>query len=594
MPEHRVEVRKILWTEAVPPMRLLSTFWRAFAFGPMAGAFAFIVIAVILGRVLDAVWIYFGNGAVVAVSAAPRNEELRTEIDAFSVLDSTGYREWRRVMAAGRGATAPEAADPQRVADARTMINQRMQRGLDQLGENEKLSRAERSKLRTDLRRRADVIRFQLAGKTVNPYPEIDLAEAIETVLAADSAVTVATRSGEAESLRDTIRRVQAAQQWRSSSPRGPFAALTEYEMHCASAAVRGAVTGRWGLQASARAPEPALLGSALSGARGLLWLCIERPWYALLFGVLLLVTAAPLAGMACRLVAITIAREEQGENRKAYAFMSDRRWALVGAPLTAIGLGIGIALLVSIGGVFGAIPYVGPLLSGAMFFLALLGGLAAALFVLVLVCGFPLMWPTIAVEGSDAFDALQRGGMYTLVRPGLAGLCYLVLFLNWTVAVLAARAVAMLALKITHCAADAGMSLFRSSAETSTIGRLEAMWWMPAWQDLSLLPNTGDEPFWGVLRYGPLSGDEQIGAFLIGIWVFVVVGAVAAFAVAFALAGMTETYFVLRRAIDGTDYAEIYFEHVPDEYSAEAPQPEAPAATTSGKPLPVVTPPAS
>lgn len=594
MPEHSVEVRKILWTEAVPPMRLLSTFWRALAFGPMAGAFAFVVIAFVLGRALDAAWVYFNNGVVVAVSAAPRSEELRTEIDAFAALDSAGFREWRRVTSAARGTAPLEAADPQRVADHRAMIDQRTQRRIDVLNEDAQLSRAERSRLRDEVRRNADVVRFQLAGKTVNPYPSIDPSEAVDRVLAGDPAVTVGQRTIDAESVRDTIRRVQAAQQWRAAAPRGPFAALADYEMRCSSAAIRGAVTGRWGLQASARSLEPALLGSVVSAAQGLLWLGVERPWYALLYGVLLLVIAAPLAGMACRLVAISIAREEQGENRKAYAFMSERRWALVGAPLSAMGLGLGVSLLILIAGVFGAIPYIGPLLSGAMFFLALLGGLAAALFVLVLVCGFPLMWPTIAVEGSDAFDALQRGGMYTLVRPGLAGLCYLILLLNWTVAVLAARAVAMLALKITHCATDAGMSLFRSSAETDTIGRLEAMWWMPAWQDLALLPTTGDVPFWGVLGYGPLSGDERVGAFLIGLWVLFVVGIVAAFAVAFAFAGMTETYFVLRRAIDGTDYSEIYFERVPDEFSSETPSSEPPPPAAAGKPLPVVSPPMS
>ena len=590
MPEHSVEVRKILWAEAVPPMRLLATFSRALRFGPIAPGLAFVFIAVVIGGAMDATWVYFGNGAIVAPTVATRTEELRSEIEAFAVLDSSGFRDWRRVSAERRGPAPDDSELDQRVAEARKLVDARVQRGLDVIAADAQLSSGQRSERRARLLRAADVVRFQLAGRRVNPYPAIEPAAAIETVLSEDPNVTVATRTTDAQALRDAIRRAQAFAQWHASAPRGPFAALMDYEMHSAAAAIRGAVTGRWGLQAPAHALEPSLLGSLVSGAKGLLWLGVERPLYALCFFVLLLVLAAPFAGMICRLTAIAIARDEEGENRKAYFFMQERRWSMVGAPFMCVAIALGVALLVAIGSVAGALPYVGPLLSGLFFFLALLGGSAAALFVLLLMLGFPLMWPTIAVEGSESFDAVQRGGMYTFDKPGLIGLCYLIVLLNWTVALLAARLVAMLALKITHCAVDGGMSLFRTSVATDTIGRLEAMWWMPAWQDLALLPTPGDVPFWGILNYAPLAGDERIGAFLIGLWIWLVVGLVAGFAVAFVFSGLTETYFILRRVIDGTDYTEIYFERIPDDFSSLAPETD--PASSPGKPLPVVTPP--
>lgn len=60
---------------------------------------------------------------------------------------------------------------------------------------------------------------------------------------------------------------------------------------------------------------------------------------------------------------------------------------------------------------------------SGALFVslvwpLALLGGGLIALLALGLFLGWPLMWPTISTEATDAFDGLSRSYSYTLHRP--------------------------------------------------------------------------------------------------------------------------------------------------------------------------------
>ena len=47
-----------------------------------------------------------------------------------------------------------------------------------------------------------------------------------------------------------------------------------------------------------------------------------------------------------------------------------------------------------------------------------LLGGLFMSVLLLGLLFGWPLMWATISVEGSDSFDALSRGYGYTFQRP--------------------------------------------------------------------------------------------------------------------------------------------------------------------------------
>jgi len=192
----------------------------------------------------------------------------------------------------------------------------------------------------------------------------------------------------------------------------------------------------------------------------------------------------------------------------------------------------------------------------------------------LAVVLGFHLMWPTIAVEGSDAFDAVQRAAGYVFGRPWHTAFYSFVLLLYGGVSFVMVRIIAMLVLKLSHVFTGAGMNL-ASSAETSTIGKLDAIWHMPAWQDLPLLPATGDVNFWGTFGNAPLSGAESFTMFFLALWVFLVVGFVGAFIVSFYFCGSTEMYFLLRREVDAVDYDEIYYEELEDELDEEE-QPEA------------------
>ncbi len=428
-----------------------------------------------------------------------------------------------------------------------------------------------------------------------NPYPAISTAIAVEKVLGADTGVTVRQRTDEERDLSESLDLSRKKMDRARQADRGPFSSLLEYEMFCVAAAVQGVAHGRLGLQAGAFDRDPALLGSVVSAAKGFVWLISQRPMYAAVFGVLVLLLTAPFAGVICRLAAVKTARDEIGEFGKAFAFMRERYAALISAPLMCIGFIAAVSLLLGIGGIFAAIPKVGPVVMGLTFFLALLGGLALAFAGALFVCGFPLMWPTIAIEGSDAFDALQRGGSYTFQRPGLAAIYSSLLLVCGSLALLAARCVVMFALKATHAAIGMGMNLFGGSDRTDSIGRLEAMWWMPAWQDLSLLPVPGQPPLWGVIGFAPMSTSETIGAFLCAFWVFLMVGMLGAFFIAYLWTGMTDVYFLLRGSVDGVDETEIYYETEPDLYTSAAYE-TAEAVTTSQRPgvaLPVMSPPA-
>ncbi|MBI5865625.1 MAG: hypothetical protein HZB38_14175 [Planctomycetes bacterium] len=587
MPEHSVEVRSVRWAEVTPITRLFGTIWRALAFGPLGVGLLFVACTYLIGRLLDWVWVFGGHGVLAAAiasspSGAAHVPTAGDEIRAYATLDAATFDTWREFARAA--AVSAEPAPKEDIEAALNLVDERESKGRAAIAAHQQPSAAEKHLKAAALRRMADTVRFALRGCAEHPYPGVSASAALERVLAADPAITVGQRGEETQRLGRLLERVRADVTRRQQAARGPFASLLHYEMRCMAGAVHGVMNGRWGMQAGGLDHDPALAGSVVTSAKGILWLATQRPFYAALFGVLVLLVGAPLLGTICRLTAITVAREELPEFNPAFAFMRRRYAALVGAPLACVGLVLGICLLLAIGGIVGAIPYIGPLLSGLTFFLAIFGGAAAAFFLLLLIVGFPMMWPTIAVEGSDTFDALQRSCAYMFQRHGLAALCFSLLSLVGGVYLLAARVVAVLVLKLTHDGIGAGMNLLRSSSETSTIGRLDAMWWMPKWQDLSLLPSLDGPPMWGVIGYAPMSGSEAVGAFLIGLWVFLIVALVAAFAMSYFFAGATETYFILRQAEDNVPAAEICYEEQTDEITGESAGPAA-----IGTPLPIV-----
>jgi len=79
--------------------------------------------------------------------------------------------------------------------------------------------------------------------------------------------------------------------------------------------------------------------------------------------------------------------------------------------------LGIGLIVAV-VAGLVLLIPWLGEIIVGALFFLALAAGFVMTLVLIGTAGGFNLMYPTIAVEGSDSFDAISRSFSYVYAKP--------------------------------------------------------------------------------------------------------------------------------------------------------------------------------
>ncbi|MCC6360985.1 MAG: hypothetical protein IT450_19775 [Phycisphaerales bacterium] len=591
MADERVVVRRFDWIEALPICRLFFPIHRALSFEPLIIGLVTLVAVYAVGRIADVFWVWGGAGVMRTAAHTPRGDATVNEIAAGVTLDAASYGDWKR--AAREVAAVRPAETPEQILDVETcrqLIDDRVSAGVRLIGEDGARDATARRDAQTYLQRAGDVLRFVLAERGATPYPGLSTREAIDAIVAADPAINDQRKREDTEKLRRTVEFKEAAIRRAAAAPRGPFISLFDHVSHCASAAVDGAMNGRLGFQGGAFSGTPALAGSLVDLGGGFVWLVRERPLFALIFGLIAASILALGGGLICRLAAIQATHDDQsGDIWEELKFIRSKWPALLFAFVAPVALLIAIFVAMWVGGLVAGIPWLGPVLGGPTFIIALVGGLAMGILWVVWAFGSPLVWPTIAVEGSESVDALFHAGSFIFRRPihyAFFGLAMLLYGAFWFILV---RMLVVLALKLTHVALGAGM-LWGSSWLTSSISPLDAMWHMPAWQDLPLLPALGGAPFWGDIAWAPLNGTEAFGAFFIAIYVFLFVGLVYAFALSLFFVGATHVYFLLRKSADGTDYSEMFYEGDWDDDGLEdAPPPAKPAAAPGTTPLPVM-----
>ena len=618
MAENGSELRRIVWSEAFPFVRLFRTLPLALNANRLLLAVACVLLSYVGGRVQDLIW-----PQKHGVKALIEQGAVRSEIECYATSPRAAFDAWVQKAREERVAIAerafqqanqrPEARDLREklqkhslrklladdqyrgeLKELRKLVDARLKAGLTSL--DGKKDRVDYDEKRDELVRSADRLRAMLAGKRISGPPEAapsrattagratgSLAEAARVVLAADPLVKPDEQARDQARMTAVAVREALLQQDDEIRPRGPYISLLKFESHCLAAAVQGVCGGRWGFSAGAFDAQPALLGSLVSAARGVCWFVTQRPWYALLCGLFNLLVLAYFGGALCRSAAIQAARDESISIGDSLRFARQKFGGFVLAPVLPAAMLVGVAVILAIGGLVGAIPWLGELLTGVLYFLALLGGFAAALLLLAVVLGFPLMWPTIAAEGSDGFDALSRACSYVGSRIWHVGFYAGVLLLYGALSLVLVRGVAVLTLKLSHEFAGWGMRAAHS-AELDGVHKLDALWQMPAWPDVAFLPTTAATPFWGTFFKYPLDGTETIAAGLMALWVYLVVGLVAAFVVSFFFCGSTQMYFLLRRDVDATDYEEVYYEEPEEEPAA----PEAGTGFVTETPAPV------
>jgi hypothetical protein len=270
----------------------------------------------------------------------------------------------------------------------------------------------------------------------------------------------------------------------------------------------------------------------------------------ALAFLLVLIACLALTGAVICRHTALRIADKESG-------IVSTLRFAIrslgtfIKAPLLPFLTILGTGLLLTLLGFLGAVPLLGEILVGIGFIVFLLGGVVIMLMVLGLIGGFSLIYPAVAVEGSDSFDAISRSFSYVYARPWrllfymIAALVYGIitwLFLCFALYVLLAA---------THLFMGWGVNFFGlAHGWYSGAGKLDTLWAAPTFDQL-VAP----------INLAAMNWSETIGACALYFWLYLAVSLLGAYIITYFFSSSTIIYMLLRRHVDGQAMDEVFTE---------------------------------
>jgi hypothetical protein len=251
------------------------------------------------------------------------------------------------------------------------------------------------------------------------------------------------------------------------------------------------------------------------------------------------LIVWSVFGGAISRMAAVQFARDQQIGIRRALVFSASRFPGYLSAPLMPLaGVAILWALCV-LGGWIGRIPGgVGEGLLGILWGLELLFGFLMAVVLIGVAVGWPLMFATISVEGTDGFDGLSRAYNYVFERPlyllwqTVVTMCYgtIMIFFVWLMS--------QMLMQLAVWGVSWGMGY------EATAGLIAGS---PELVSGAEFANTAPSTAWGA----------QIARG----WMCLLAVFVVGFVYTFFWSSATIVYFVLRHSVDANDFDEVYVE---------------------------------
>jgi hypothetical protein len=284
---------------------------------------------------------------------------------------------------------------------------------------------------------------------------------------------------------------------------------------------------------------------------RAIAWAFRYHFIYCIIFAAAKLAVISVAAGAICRIAALQFARGEKPGLMEALRFGAKKFLSLFTAPLVPLGIIIFIGVFVFLLGLIGNIPAAGELIMGIFMPLAFLAGSLIAVVLIGTVAGFNLMFPAVAYDGSDCFDAISRSFNYVYSRPWRMGFYTAVAAVYGAICYVFVRFFAFLLLAATYALLDIG--IFGQAGGASKLARV---WTRPTF--VSLAPGGEVSMNWS----------EGFAAFLIQLFLLVVVGLVISFIISFYFSANTIIYSLMRNRVDNTALEDVYT--LPQEAEAE------------------------
>jgi len=265
---------------------------------------------------------------------------------------------------------------------------------------------------------------------------------------------------------------------------------------------------------------------------------------YCIIFFVIGLAVTSIAGGSLCRIAALQFARGEKPGLTEAIRFSTKKFTSFFLTPIAPVGIIVFIGLFLFLLGLIGNIPRAGELIMGIFMPLALLAGVLITVVLIGTVAGFNLMFPVIAYEGSDCFDAISRSFSYVYAKPWRMGIYTAIAAVYGAICYTFVRFFAFLLLLTTYLSVRLGVWVENSKE----VNKLTAIWSEPSFMNLS-----------GPSGLAIANWSQSIASFLIYLLLLVVVGLVVSFVISFYFSANTIIYSLMRNRVDNTVLEDIY-----------------------------------
>ena len=346
------------------------------------------------------------------------------------------------------------------------------------------------------------------------------------------------------------------------STVRPPFASFANDQIENFKAMTDAVLSGDWSYPGGA--PE--------ATARFMLQTPLEywlgnKLFFTLLFAWFLVVWAF-FGGAIARIAAIHVTRDEVISPMRALRFSARAFPSFLAAPLIPFIMVLVLGIIVSVMGLLLYIPYFGPIATGLILVVPLVLGILMMLLTVGSIAGSGLMYPTIAVEGSDAFDAVSRARVTSSPPPGD---CCSMPRWPWR---MGPSPTSSFASASSSCSGSC-----TSSWDGFWLGMpsvtWNAMWPAPTMQVMAFSPD------WAYLNW-----DGDAGAAIGSFWIYLAIALVGAYVISFYFSASTIVYVLMRRKVDAAEMDQVYLEPADEELPSTEATPEAPASPTPASPI--------
>ncbi len=291
----------------------------------------------------------------------------------------------------------------------------------------------------------------------------------------------------------------------------------------------------------------PAVAANIADCFKAVGWAIKYHTIYCVIFFAITLAVISIAGGALCRMAALQCARGEKPGSTDALQYSTKKFTSFFTTPLAPVGIIIFIGLFVFLLGLIGNIPRIGELIMGLCMPLALFAGALIAVVLIGTVAGFNLMFPAVAYDGSDCFDAISRSFSYIYAKPWHMGFYTAVAAVYGAICYTFVRFCVFLLLVVTRWFLQLGV--FTDSS--TNVDKVTALWPQPAFMNLLQLPPLAEA---GWLYW--------VSAGLIYLSSLVVVVLVGAFVISFYFSANTIIYSLMRSRVDNTTIDDIYTDY--------------------------------